>query len=506
MIDLLSSSLSYEVTISRPLSIALCSFQGKNDMLFFKFAVIVLLLITPANSLYAKMYKWVDQHGTVTYSNVTPPSSAQQVTTTKEKGDSLNHTSFTSATGRYFREDKNKRYIELHNDGSFFLHERKKREFRGKYTINGKKITFSLDSGKTVHMTIENNLLTDQQGRRWKKKLSQAKRTDLNVMQPSSEQQVTTTKQQPGNKQPKPGEPVLNGPLVASGTIKDQYNKTLSDVRVHVTEIALIDSEYNRNRSVVVHDGNFKISCDNCSAMTLSFNKEGYYSTKAEALYFKKRNDTTPLPELLFVNQDGTLPVVEHTNMEVILEQFTHDKSAKLVPSQVTIDSGPDWKNHVALVDGRSGRVRSHIPLSVVQAKSSSGENPLYIQLEPALDSSGRLVTVAAKPRPVPAPAILDFSHANGGIIIYESSSNIQHMAFREMKTAPKDGYKSRIQVKPNRGGDIYFYSLFNGVYGKGSMTGLRFKHASRKRKGVALGMSLYINPDGTRNLESTSF
>ena len=474
-------------------------------MLFFKFAVLVLLLIIPANSLYAKMYKWVDQHGKVTYSNVAPPSSAQHVTTTKEKGDSLSHASFASVTGIYFRKD-NKRDMELHNDGSFFLHEGATHQYSGKYTINGKKITLSLDSGKTVNMTIESNALIDRYGRRWKKKLTQAQRTDLNVIQPSSAQQVKTTKQRPANKQQEPGEPISSGPLVVSGSIKDQSNRNLSNVRVYVTEIVLADREYNRRRSEVVRDGNFKITCDNCSAMTLSFDKEGYYSTKAEALYFKKKIGGGPLPELLVVNQDGTIPVVEQTNMKVILKQLTHDKPAKLVFSQVAIDSGPDWKDHVALVDGESGRVSSNIPLPVVQAKSSSGENPLYIQLEPALDSSGQLVAVAAKPRPVPAPAILDFSRANGGIIIYQPSTNVQHMAFREMKTAPKGGYKSRIRVKSNRDGSIYFYCLINGMYGKGSMSGLRFDHGSRNRKGVALGMNLYINPDGTRNLERTSF
>ena len=468
-------------------------------MLFFKFTVLILLLITPANPLYAKMYKWVDQHGKVTYSNVAPPSSAQHVTTTKENGDSPSHASFASVTGIYFRKD-NKRDMELHNDGSFFLHEGATHQYSGKYTINGKKITLSLDSGKTVNMTIESNALIDRHGRRWKKKLTKTQRTGLNVKQPSSVQQVKTTKQRPANKQPEPGEPILFGPLVVSGTIKDQSNRSLSNVRVYVTEIVLTEREYNRGRSVVVRDGNFKITCENCSAMTLSFDKEGYYSTKAEALYFKKRNDGTPLPELLVVNQDGTLPVVEQTDMEVILEQITHDKFAELVSFTVGISSGPNWNDLVALIDG--GRVRS-VPLSVVQAKSSSVESPLYIQLKPALDSSGQLVAVPASPRPVPAPAILDFSHANGGIIDYRPSTSVERKVFREMKTAPKGGYKNRITVEPTRGEDLYFYCLINGMYGKGHM-GLRFDHASRNRKGVALGMILYVNPNGSRNLESS--
>ncbi len=42
-----------------------------------------MLILQPGN-LYAKIYKWVDQDGNVKYSNVAPPSSAQEVETTKE--------------------------------------------------------------------------------------------------------------------------------------------------------------------------------------------------------------------------------------------------------------------------------------------------------------------------------------------------------------------------------------------------------------------------------------
>ena len=310
-----------------------------NDVLFLKFIVLILLLITSANPLYAKMYKWVDQHGIVTYSNVAPPSSAQQVTTIKESGDSTSKTSFVSATGIYFRED-NTKYMELHSDGSFFLYEGATRQYRGKYRIDGRKLTLSIEGGKTVSSTIESNILIDPHGHKWKKKLTKTQRTRTNVTPSSSAQQEVTAKQWPAYKQPEPGEAVLVGPLVASGTIKDQSNKTLSDVRVYVTEIALVDREYNRGRSVIVHDGNFKITCDNCSAMTLSFSKKGYYSTKAEALYSQKRSGGTSLPESLVVNQDGTIPVVEQTNMKVILKQLNHDKSAKLVFSLVAISSG----------------------------------------------------------------------------------------------------------------------------------------------------------------------
>jgi hypothetical protein len=152
------------------------------------------------------------------------------------------------------------------------------------------------------------------------------------------------------------------------------------------------------------------------------------------------------------------------------------------------------------------GKILTAIPLSVIQDKSGSTESPLYIQLEPTLDNSGQLIAVPAKPRPVPAPAILDFSHADGGIIVYQPSTSVLNMVLREMKTAPENGYASRIKVPHLGGKNIYFYCLINGMYGKGYITGVRFKHASRKRKGIGLGIALYLNPDGSRNLEDVRY
>ena len=52
-------------------------------MMYYKFLILVFILIAQPNNLYAKIYKWVDQNGIVRYSNVAP-SSSQQVETTKE--------------------------------------------------------------------------------------------------------------------------------------------------------------------------------------------------------------------------------------------------------------------------------------------------------------------------------------------------------------------------------------------------------------------------------------
>ena len=471
-------------------------------MKYFIIVLFALLITAQTDTLVAKMYKWVDQNGKVTYSNVAPPSSAQQVQTTTETGESSRPPSIASVAGIYRSQKHKDRYIILDIDGSFFLDEEKKGQHRGTYKINGRKIILSLSDGKTVSGTIEGDILIDSHGRRWKKDLSKKQGISTSVISSSSTQQEKTTKKEG------PDDPILNPALVASGIIKDQSGQTLSGVKVRIRETFLTTdySKHSRSRSLIVHDGNFKIACKECSAMSFRFTKEGYYSANADATIFEDYLSRLSEAELIAVSQGGAPPqmsTVEKENMEVVLEQVQHKQSANLIQSGAVLSSGPDWNDMVAVL---KGAMLTAIPFSVIQAKSGSSESPLYIQLEPTLDNSGQLVAVPAKPRPVPAPAILDFSHADGGIIVYQPSSSVLNMALRVMKTAPGNGYASRIKVPHLGGGNIYFYCLINGMYGKGYITGVRFEHASRKRKGIGLGIALYLNPHGSRNLEDVRY
>jgi len=470
-------------------------------MIYFRIILFTLLITTQADTLVAKIYKWVDQDGKVTYSNVAPPSSAQHVKTTTETGQSFSNAFSASVVGIYRSQKHNNRYMKLDIDGSFFLYEEEKGQHRGTYKINDRKIILSLANGKTVNGTIEGDMLIDRHGRRWRKDLSIKQKIATSTIPAPSTQQGGTTKKV------RLDDPILNPSLVASGMIKDQSGQTLSEVEIRVRESYLTTNygEHNRSRSLLVHDGNFKIACKECSAMSFRFTKEGYYPANAEAVVF---DDLSRLSEseLKTISQGGAIPpmpTVEKENMVVVLEQVHHKQSIHLRQSGVVLSSGPDLNDMVAVL---KGMIVTTMPLSVVQTKSGSSERPLYIKLEPTLDNSGQLVAVPAKPRPVPAPAILDFSHADGGVIVYHPSTSVVNMALREMKTAPDNGYANRIKVPHLGGGEIFFYCRFNGVYGKGRISGVRFKHASRKRKGIGLGITLYLNPDGSRNLEDVRY
>ena len=61
-------------------------------MKYWKIVLFVLLISAYTDCSYAQMYKWVDQNGKVTYSNVAPPSSAQKVEESQEISKNRAHT------------------------------------------------------------------------------------------------------------------------------------------------------------------------------------------------------------------------------------------------------------------------------------------------------------------------------------------------------------------------------------------------------------------------------
>ena len=43
----------------------------------------------------------------------------------------------------------------------------------------------------------------------------------------------------------------------------------------------------------------------------------------------------------------------------------------------------------------------------------------------------------------VPAPAVLDLSHADGGVVLHQFTTQNPREVFRAMQTAPAEGYQS---------------------------------------------------------------
>jgi hypothetical protein len=180
--------------------------------------------------------------------------------------------------------------------------------------------------------------------------------------------------------------------------IEDRPGQTPSNVKVRVRESYLTTNhgEYNSDRSLLIHDGNFEIACKECSATSFRFTKEGYYPAKAEAGVFDNLSllSESELKTIIPGGEIPPMPTVEKENMDVVLAQIQHKQSIYLRQSGAVLNSGPDLIDIVAVLKGMTVTA---MPLSSIQTKADSGESPLYIKLKPTLDNSGQITSFHAQ-------------------------------------------------------------------------------------------------------------
>jgi hypothetical protein len=81
----------------------------------------------------------------------------------------LTSCSKSSVYGTYVSEKNAKDYTELKSDGAFFVQQGSV-SFSGKYKVDGKNITLTLDSGQAARGKIDGNTIIDDQGIHWTRK------------------------------------------------------------------------------------------------------------------------------------------------------------------------------------------------------------------------------------------------------------------------------------------------------------------------------------------------
>lgn len=158
----------------------------------------------------------------------------------------------------------------------------------------------------------------------------------------------------------------------------------------------------------------------------------------------------------------------------VVLEEVKNP--ARLQRYRGTLESGPGWEDTAVVV--KSGEAVTQSLSNVAAKAAEEGAGSLtFLVLEPAFAADGSSVLREKSGESdffdAPAPAVLDLSHANGGVVPYEPTTRNVRMAFREMKVAPEDGYQPRIELEPGRQ-DLYFYCRIDGKFGKGRITAPR--------------------------------
>jgi len=74
-----------------------------------------------------------------------------------------------SSVGTYLSEKNPQDITELKSDGTFLVHQGKM-DVSGKYSIEGKTLTLTLNSGNVMTGAIDGKTITDDTGEHWTKK------------------------------------------------------------------------------------------------------------------------------------------------------------------------------------------------------------------------------------------------------------------------------------------------------------------------------------------------
>lgn len=87
-------------------------------------------------------------------------------------------------------------------------------------------------------------------------------------------------------------------------------------------------------------------------------------------------------------------------------------------------------------------------------------------------------------------------------------SAGSPRKAYRELKEAPEDGYSNHLTFNPDPkyNKEQYFYCRFGGLFGKGRVSSLRSGYDRNSDRTLEVGIEIYFNRGGSRNLDSLDY
>ncbi len=305
----------------------------------------------------------------------------------------------------------------------------------------------------------------------------------------------------------------FNGSIKLTGQVVDAQGEAIDDVRVSVRKSSFTwrTSSFKSvdESSLELKDGSFRISCRTCTGIGLHFSKSGYYS---ETLDFGVKRESVPSdtePASTAMNDRYGLKVesLEQLGLRIVLR--SNENQARLDRYEgylETSETGP-----LRVVPLRRDLGSSGVKIDRLSIPPSKSAKMLagYVQLLVTITEDGQL---AAKPMPdmpgaqfrEPAATALDFSEANGGVLLYEYSDESPAAVYRAMATAPKDGYQPTLDVgSDDRSGYYYFYCRIGQLYCKGRTIMPSFRSADGQQV-MGSYVEIRVNPDGSRNLETS--
>ncbi len=294
-----------------------------------------------------------------------------------------------------------------------------------------------------------------------------------------------------------------NAAITLTGRVVDEAGMPLDQVQLYVTKsrVSLTAESFLTldESDLDLEDGRFRVTCRACSNVQMHFSRAGYYS---ETVDFHVDYATREAGRLSSeVAQD-----LERTDLQIVLRSAQN--AVRLVSFEGFLRAtanGPATVVPMRRDMGSQGVKQDRL-------SRPPGKNtkylPGYVQLLAAVTKDDTLASESPPGNPrikFPQPPVVDFSEADGGIILYEFTSGDRQKVYREMRMAPADGYQSSLLLDSvDRDGTYYFFCRIGDRFGKGHVNVPSFSHLDGKEGEVVMAyMEIRLNLEGSRNVET---
>jgi len=299
-----------------------------------------------------------------------------------------------------------------------------------------------------------------------------------------------------------------SGSFALSGDVVDEEGKPMNGVTLSVTRRWMGTltqtlkgtggSSHTRNRNI---DGTFDVSVFGAESVSLSFEKEGYYS---ESFSIDDKRDSARRPND-YMQPDGRARVVLQKKGE----------QTRLIDRSVTLKFNLDGSGTVVDLTEIAGELIGSrfspktVDVEDVRAATMPG---IVMYMTVDIDENGRFAT-KGYPESTPTrmgegrnlggdePARLRLRVSGGENNGFIKQAELPRGGWvgRVMRFAPETGYENEVLFAPED--VVWFYWRIGDKYGRGCLG-----WPTRVRddtKTIEVGLKLYIQPDGSRNLET---
>ena len=304
--------------------------------------------------------------------------------------------------------------------------------------------------------------------------------------------------------------------LSLAGTVVDETGKPLDGVKMVVEGRAPYrwgEEQKNPPPEESMIDREFNVSRKGLIGMSISFQKEGYYSTGI-GLSAEREYPGSRAKELARAAQMGMLELAgDKGKVRMIMEKMGQTTTLQEVVQGIAVRE--NWQAEII----NFAKIKAGTPLKrdrvFTEIKKSEDVPSNCLTLLVDRDTkTGTALTKDAPPRQgaafnIPQGSRLYLNAKDGGLLRYEAKHPWRGV--HEMRQAPEAGYKSELVIDDKMiEGFVrefsefdscvyFFFKTADGRFGKGCIRSIGL---SKDGTAGGIDLRLFLQPDGTRNLE----